>query len=176
MEETIMVTATQKIASQVMGGMKATKATLEGLTGVFRKLAQEHGEVTALLLRVKASADPKLRAELFPVIRKELLGHERGETEVVYAALEIPAETQAIVAQHRQEAVELEKLLDQLTTLDYADEMWATTFAAMVDTVQRHVAEEEGEFFPAGQRVLGSDVAEQLQARYEDVKASFTLA
>jgi hemerythrin superfamily protein len=169
-----MVTAAQKVASQVMGGMKATKATFEGLTGVFRHLAKEHGEVTALLLRVKASSDPKLRAELFPVIRNELLGHERGETEVVFAALEVPAETQAIAAQHRQEAVELEKLLEQLSHLDYADAQWVTTFEAMVDTVQRHAKEEEEQFFPTAQRVLGSDVAEQMQARYEDVKAAYS--
>jgi hemerythrin superfamily protein len=155
-----------------MGGVKAAKATLEGLTGVFRHLAQEHGEVTALLLRVKMSSDPKVRAELFPTIRKELLSHERGEVEVVFAAMELHTALRPMVAQHRQEAAELEKLLEQLSSLPYDDQVWVTTFAAMVDTVQRHALEEENEIFPTAERVLGEDAAKALLPRFESVKAS----
>jgi hypothetical protein len=62
-----------------MGAVKATKAKIKGLTGVFERLSREHGEVMALLLRVKASSHPEVRAELFPKIRAELLSHEKGE-------------------------------------------------------------------------------------------------
>jgi hemerythrin superfamily protein len=165
-----MVSTPEKIASKAMGGMKAAKATIEGLSGVFRHLAQEHGEVTALLLRVKMSSDPKVRIELFPTIRKELLGHERCELDVVYPAMEPHAELQQMVAQHRQEAAELEKLLEQLVALDYRDEAWMTTFASMVDTIQRHTQEEENQIFPAAQRVLGDEESEALLPRFEAVK------
>lgn len=170
-----MVTTPEKIASKAMGGMKAAKATIEGLSGVFRHLAQEHGEVTALLLRVKTSSDPKVRIELFPTIRKELLSHERGELDVVFPAMEPHAELQAMVAQHRQEAAELEKMLEQLITLDYHGAAWMTTFESMVDTIQRHTQEEESEFFPAAQKVLGDDEAKALLPRFEAVKNSFSL-
>jgi len=53
----------EELASKAMGAMKVGKATIEGLTGIFRKLAQEHGEVSALLMRVKSSSDPQVRAE-----------------------------------------------------------------------------------------------------------------
>lgn len=165
-----MVGTPEKIASKAMGGIKAAKATVEGLTGVFRHLAQEHGEVTALLLRVKTSSDPKVRIELFPTIRKELLSHEHGELEVVYPAMEPHDELKPMVAQHRQEAAQLEKMLEQLVALDYQDEAWMTTFSSMVDIIQRHTQEEENQIFPAAQKVLGDDEAEALLPRFEAAK------
>lgn len=170
-----MVSTPEKIASTAMGGMKAAKATVEGLTGVFRHLAQEHGEVTALLLRVKMSSDPKVRIELFPTIRKELLSHERGELDVVFPAMEPHDELKQMVAQHRQEAAELEKLLEQLVALDYHDDAWMTTFSGMVDTIQRHTQEEESQIFPAAQNALGDDEANALLPRFEAVKKSVQL-
>jgi iron-sulfur cluster repair protein YtfE (RIC family) len=157
-------------ASKTMGGMKAAKATLEGLTGVFRHLAQEHGEVSALLMHVKLSSDPKVRAELFPKIRAELLSHEKGEVAVVYPALRAHAETQLMADKHDGEASQLEKVIDELTKLPVESEVWGTTFEALVDLVQRHVTEEETVFFPAGERVLGAQ-SEAMQKRYENIKA-----
>jgi hypothetical protein len=43
---------TEKVVSEVMGAAKNAKAKLEGVHGVFQHLMREHGEVTALLLRV----------------------------------------------------------------------------------------------------------------------------
>ena len=79
-----MPTRTEQAASKVMGAAKKAKGTLEGLTGVFKTLMEEHGEVSALLLRVKASDDPETRTRLWPTIRRELLAHEKGELAIVY--------------------------------------------------------------------------------------------
>jgi hypothetical protein len=170
-----MTMTTENLVAQIAGSLKAAKAAVEGLTGVFRRLAQEHGELTALMLRVNRSRDPELRAKLFPTIRQELLSHERGEVEVVYAALEKPLETQSIVAQHRQEMVELEKLLEQLCNLAYDDPAWDTSFAALTECVQRHAAEEEQAFFPTAQRILGASASRELLLRYEAVKDGYPL-
>jgi hypothetical protein len=169
-QEAAMTNPLDEVASKAMGGVKAAKATIEGLSGVFRKLAQEHGEVSALLLHVKMSSDPKVRDELFPKIRRELLSHEKAEREVVYPALRAHAATQLIADKHDKEAGELEKVIAELTSMSTKSEGWTVTFDALVDLVQRHVAEEEHEFFPAGARVLGSQT-ETLLAQYESVKA-----
>ena len=58
-----MTNPLEEIASRAMGAAKGVKATFAGLTGVFKQLAEEHGEVSALLLRVKNSKDPEVRAE-----------------------------------------------------------------------------------------------------------------
>lgn len=160
----------EKVAQKGMGAVKAAKATFEGLSGVFRKLSQEHGEVTALLLRVKGSSDPKVRAEHWPVIRKELLAHEKGELQVVFPLFKQHPELQQIEAQHAQEASEEQKLIQQLDTLNVQDVTWQTTFDALVDIVQRHALEEENEFFPLAQRVLGDEQVDALKERYLETK------
>lgn len=69
--------------SKGAGMVKAVKARLEGLVGVFKTLAEQHGEVAALLKRLQHSPDK--RSELWPEIRRELLSHERAELREVYA-------------------------------------------------------------------------------------------
>jgi len=154
-----------------MGTVKAAKAAVEGLSGVFRKLAQEHGEVTALLLRVKHSSDPGVRSTLFATIRKELLAHEKSELKAVYPVLMEHAETQQIATHHNQEAAQLERMIAELAAMDTGDESWQAKFEALTETVQHHATEEEQQFFPQAQRVLGEGVADSLLARYESTKA-----
>jgi hypothetical protein len=165
-----MANPIEELASKAMGGTKAIKATLEGLSGVFRKLAQEHGEVSALLLRVKNSDDLDLRAKLFPEIRKNLLAHEKGELGVVYPAFRAHPELAIIADKHAQEASQLEKMLAQLTATPVRDPAWPSSFDALVDLVQNHVKEEETQFFPAGERAFGGQT-KALQEQYETLKA-----
>ncbi|HEY2735499.1 MAG TPA: hemerythrin domain-containing protein [Polyangiales bacterium] len=160
-----MTNPLEEIASRAMGAAKGVKATFEGLTGVFRQLAEEHGEVSALLLRVKNSEDPDVRAELFPKIRKELLSHEKGELTIVYPAFQLHPETKMIADKHAQEASQLEKMIETLTTTSVRDSSWPTKFDALVDLVQRHVTEEESKFFPAGERVLHAQT-DALRTQY----------
>jgi hemerythrin superfamily protein len=152
-----------------MGAIKVGKAAIEGLTGIFRKLAQEHGEVSALLLRVKSSSDPKVRADLYPKIRAELLAHEAGEVTVLYPAYRQHPDTEYIADKHDQEASQLQKMLATVSEIEYQNPGWADQFDALVALVQRHVAEEESDFFPKGQKLLG-DRAEELETEFKRVK------
>lgn len=169
--EILMTNPVEELASKAMGAAKVGKATLEGLTGIFKKLAQEHGEVSALLLRVKSSSDPTVRAELFPKIRKELLSHERGEMTVLYPVYREYPETEGIADIHDREAGELEKMISTVVATEYQDPEWETRFDALVDLVKRHVAEEENDFFLKGQKVLG-DRAKPLEKQFIEVKES----
>jgi hemerythrin superfamily protein len=164
----------ENIASKAVGKLKSAKASVEGLSGVFRKLAQEHGEVAALLMRVKHSSDPGVRSTLFTTIRKELLAHEKSELKAVYPVLMENADTQQIATHHNQEAAQLEQMIAELTALDVGDAGWQTKFEALADTVQHHAKEEEEQFFPQAQRVLGEAVADALLPRYENAKAEIT--
>jgi hemerythrin superfamily protein len=168
-----MPNRTGELASKAMGAMKSVKATFEGLTGVFKQLTHEHGEVTALLLRVKMSSDPKVRRELFPKIRTELMAHERGELEVVYPAFLRYPELESIARHHQAEAGELEQLLAQLGTFTYDDQDWVITFNKLVERVSHHAKEEENTFFPAAQRIFGREETERLNTRYLAVQAEW---
>jgi hypothetical protein len=160
----------ETVASKAMGALKSAKAKIGGLTGVFAQLSREHGEVTALLLRVKASSDPKVREELFPTIRAELLAHEKGELLEVYPAFREHAELADFADEHDREAQELQLQLEALEGVEYTDPKWADLFAELVQRVSRHVKDEESRFFPVASRILGPDEAERMLAQYQATK------
>ena len=164
-----MPTPIEQAASKVMGAAKQVKGAMEGLSGVFRTLIQEHGEVSALLTRLKASNEPDVRARRFPLIRKELLSHEKGELAVVYPEYEQHAETADLAVHHYREATLMEGLIERLSSTDMASESWGQTFDELVTAVQHHVREEENNFFPAGQQVFPNKL-DELDRRYHAKK------
>ena len=162
---------TEKAASEVLGLVKSAKARIEGVHGVFQHLMREHGEVTALLLRVKASSDPKVRAEFFPLIRQELLSHEKGELSAVYPVLAQYAELAEFAEEHEEDAAELEDQIDRVTETPYDDGRWAERFTELVELVTAHVAEEENEYFPAASKVIDREKSEEMLTQFEAAKA-----
>ena len=109
----------EEMASKAMGKAKEGKAAATGLTGVFRTLAEQHGEVSALLKRAKSSDDPARRTELWQKIRVELLSHERAEMREVYPVLREYAETRTLAEHHDREAKELESMISRLDGTDH---------------------------------------------------------
>jgi hypothetical protein len=159
------------LASTVTGVVKATKGKLAGLTGVFVHLAREHGEVTALLLRVQASSDPELRALLFPQIRAELLSHEKGELAEVYPMFDRFPELERFTGRHNADADKLEAIIAELSAMPYTDAGWPARFRDLVQAVSRHATEEENEMFPVASRVLGRETTAKMLERFEAAKA-----
>src|SRR5262249_48663483 len=100
-KEIAMPNRMDSMLSKGGGMMKGVKARLEGLTGVFRTLAEQHGEVAAMLKRLQSK--PEKKAELWPEIRRELLSHERGEIREVYPVLRQHVQTRALAEHHDQE-------------------------------------------------------------------------
>jgi len=148
--------------SKGAGVMKGFKARLEGLTGVFKTLAEQHGDVAAMLKRLQSK--PEKKAELWPEIRRELLSHERGEMREVYPVLRQHVQTRALAEHHDQEAAEMERLIEQLDTATADD--WRRLFDQLTDTVIHHANEEEGTIFPKAQEAIGDKAAKDLEARF----------
>jgi len=161
-----MPTNMEKAASKAMGAAKKVKGAVKGLDGVFKTLMEEHGEVSAMLLKVKSSSDIETRARLWPTVRRELTSHEKGEVAVVFGAFQQNPETIQLALHHNEEAQELSSLIGAIDEMSFDDPMWEPKFDQLVKLVQHHVAEEEGEIFPAGQDALGAAKAEQLNEPY----------
>lgn len=166
-----MTNKAEEVVSKVLGGAKAAKATLEGLTGVFRHLEKEHGEVSALLLRLKSTSDPGTRRELFPTIRRELLAHERAELAELYPVLRSNPQTEAMAKEHDADAESLESAIEALTAVAVDSSNWTAALDTLIERVQHHVHEEEREYFPVAQRVF-KDRANELLERFEAAKAN----
>src|SRR4051812_4614142 len=149
-----MADSIDQIASKVMGTVKAATAGFKGLRGVFLHLAEEHGEVGALMKHVSKSKDPQVRREHFPHIRAELLSHEKGELAEVYGVLANYEELRTIVLEHNDEAHTLEKAIADVDAQDFASPEWGESFERLLALVQAHVEQEEADFFPRAQQVI----------------------
>jgi len=165
-----MTTKAEALASKVVGTAKAAKATLEGLTGVFRHLVKEHGEVSALLMRLRASSDPGVRRELWPTIRRQLLAHERGEIQELYPTLRSNAQTEEMADEHDRDAGGLDSAIDALTAVAVDSPNWSAALEVVIERVQQHVHQEEDEYFPTAQRVF-KDRANELLERFEHARS-----
>ncbi len=167
-----MPSTVEKIASGVMGAAKDVKAGFKGLTGVFMHLMEEHGKVGALIKRVGMSSDVAVRSKLYPTIRTELLAHERGELKIVYPALAEFPETSAIAAAHAHHASEIEAAIAELDALSFNSPAWTPAFERLAKLVDQHVEQEESNYFPKGQQVLGEERTKRLLPAFEAAKKS----
>ena len=165
-----MPNTVENTTSKFMGAAKGIKATFKGLSGVFKHLMEEHGKVAALLERVKASSDPSLRAELYPTIRQELLAHEKGELVAVYPRLAQFPETAKIADEHNRDAQELQAAIAAVDALSFSDVSWGPTFERLLKLVEEHVQQEESEYFPKAQELLGDEEAKAMLPRFEQAK------
>jgi hemerythrin superfamily protein len=148
--------------SKGAGMMKGVKARLEGLVGVFKTLAEQHGEVSAMLKRLQDK--PEKKSELWPEIRRELLSHERGEMREIYPVLRQHVQTRALAEHHDQEAAELERLIERLD-MTLSDD-WRALYDQLVETVIHHAREEETDIFPKAQEAIGDQMARDLEPRF----------
>lgn len=160
----------ERLAAEAMGAAKDAKAAFKGLTGVFPHLMEEHGKLSALIMRVGMSSDAAVHAKSYPTIVSQLLAHEKAETIAVYPVLAEYAELSGVVMSHAGEAHELETALAQVDALAFGAPAWAPAFERLARLVQAHVDREESEFFPKAQRVIGAERAQQLLAAFEAAK------
>jgi hemerythrin superfamily protein len=165
-----MPTRTDQLVSKGMEKAKAVKATATGISGVFKTLMKEHGEVSGLLSRAQKNAEK--RADLWPQIRRELLSHERGELRVVYPVLREHEETREFADQHEADAAKLESQINKIDGAAIESTSWGEQFDRLVELVKEHVTDEESEFFPAAMDAIGDERANELDSQFLQVKKS----
>ena len=157
--------------AKLAGAAKKVGATLKGDTGIFRKLQQEHGEVSSLLHQVASNhEDIDLRRALYPKIRAELLSHARAEEMEFYPVFERHVETRDIAVHCREQHKEIEQTIDELDTLGVDSPRWAAVFDQLCDKVVAHVEEEEEHLFPRADDLVSREQAANLQNRFESEK------
>jgi hemerythrin-like domain-containing protein len=166
----------EEATSAAMGALKDVKATVKGLTGVFKHLMEEHGKVSALITRLKVSSDKAVRARLYPTIRSELLGHEAGELKAVYPAMAQYPAISGIAQEHARDAGGLQQQIAEVDRYAYDDAGWEPAFERLAELVQKHVATEESEYFPKAQKAMGDDLSKQLLPLFESAKKAMPTA
>jgi hemerythrin superfamily protein len=140
------------------------------LSGVFKKLADEHGELTLLMRYAAESENKGKRSDLYAEIRRRLLAHEYAELKELYPALSIYDGMRQMAAIHSEDTFELATTIKGLDSLVIDGERWTEQFLLLTRLVAQHSYQEETEFFPKAFARIGHDEAERLQGFYESAK------
>jgi hemerythrin superfamily protein len=133
-------------------------------------LKQDHQKVKKLFQEVKQATDQAKRKELFNEIDTELEIHAHIEETVFYPAIEEHEEFKDMVAGALEEHQEAKTLLDELEELGADNHDFGSKLQLLIEAVEHHVEEEEGEMFPKIREVFDEDELEQLGQELEAAK------
>lgn len=110
------------------------------------------------------------RQGLFDEFRQEFKAHAAAEEESFYAPMlensETTDQSRHSVAEHH-EAMEL---LEELTSLDMADEKWLSTFKKLADENEHHMQEEEADVFDVVRTEMKASEIEGMLGVFENRK------
>lgn len=137
-------------------------------------LTQDHEKVSELFEKFKENEDGDNTA-LFEKINAELETHTHIEETIFYPKLveEGDEELKKIVLEGIEEHRQVKMFLRELASLADDSEKFNPKLKVVVEDVEHHVEEEEGEMFPLVEDQFDSDVLEELGAAMEAEKASF---
>jgi hemerythrin superfamily protein len=105
----------------------------------------------------------------------ELIVHTKLEEEIFYPAVrEQGRELADMIAEATEEHHVVDLLIAELEKLSSDDERYDAKFTVLMENVEHHVKEEEGELFPKAGKALRSELAqlgEQMAERKVQLKA-----
>jgi hemerythrin superfamily protein len=153
--------------SQIHTALSTSSTVGRPLAGVFETLAEQHRQLLELLREAGSSAAAAQRRERWAEARRRLLSHERAESQVVYAALQRNESASRVLQQHAGQVTELERAVGALDSTDWGSEHWISRLRDVLALVDDHVRDEEQDFFPRAQRLLGEDAARALDEPFE---------
>jgi hemerythrin-like domain-containing protein len=105
--------------------------------------------------------------------------HTTLEEELFYPAMKRKTDRDGkdLVAEAVEEHHVVTTLIDELQDLDPKDERYDAKFKVLMENVEHHIEEEEGEMFPEAEEVLGERLERlgtQMQERKQQLTASLT--
>ena len=127
-------------------------------------LREDHRKLKALLreLEPTTARAVKTRAELFARIKVDLTAHEIVEEEVFYPTLKQHPRAKEIVLEGYEEHDVVDTLMGELDALPVEDETWGPKAKVMIENIEHHIEEEEGEMFQKARQVFDDDELEAL--------------
>ncbi|MGZ7044425.1 MAG: hemerythrin domain-containing protein [Methanobacterium sp.] len=134
------------------------------MASIINLLKKEHEKVKNLLNETIETRD----TSKYPQIQKELRIHMEGEENLLYPKTRDKITDLTLEAYEEHDLVKKE--LRDIDNLNIKDEHWIPKMKVVKDLVEHHIEEEEEEYFPKSEELLGSDQLNQLGQKYEDWK------
>jgi hemerythrin superfamily protein len=133
-------------------------------------LKHDHQKVKELFQEATHVSDTSKRKDLFDKIDTELEIHAHIEETVFYPAVEDHEELKDMVAEALEEHEEAKTLLEELEEIGVDSHEFGSKLQQLIEAVEHHVEEEEGEMFPKIREVFEEDELEQLGQDLESAK------
>jgi len=134
------------------------------MANIIDLLKKDHEEVKSLLNETIKNRD----TSKYPMIQKALRIHMEGEETLLYPKTRDQATDLTLEAYEEHDLVKKE--LRDIDNLNINDEHWMPKIKVVKDLIEHHVEEEEEEYFPKSEEILGSGQLDQLGQKYEDWK------
>jgi hemerythrin superfamily protein len=135
-------------------------------------LMEDHQKVKGLFQEIRQATDNAKRRELFDKIDTALEIHAHIEETVFYPAIEEHEEFKDMVAGALEEHQEAKTLLDELEELGADNHDFGSKLQLLIEAVEHHVEEEEGEMFSKIRELFDEDELEQLGQELESAKGT----
>jgi hemerythrin superfamily protein len=133
-------------------------------------LKEDHKNVKALFEQTQRAEGQSEKQQLFDQIETELEIHAHIEETVFYPALDQHEELKDMVAEALEEHEEVKTLLEEIEELGSESNEFDSKLALLIESVEHHVEEEEGEMFPKVREILNETMLEQLGKELELAK------
>ena len=118
-----------------------------------------------------SNADYEKRTELLDQIRRELQIHSQAEEQIFYPAIKaFNGEGVRLVAQALRDHRDIDRLSTQISRLKLTDKSFDEMFEMLVESVEHHIEEEEGEIFQFAKENCSERQLEDLGRQIEERK------
>src|SRR5437867_8553178 len=146
--------------------------------GVFRMnvlklLKKDHSDVQSLFSKFDHSgkSSHEKKGELFEKIKRELQIHSRAEEEIFYPALKsLNGDGRRLISEALKEHRDVDELLTQISRLTPADKNFDEKMETLIENVDHHVEEEEGEIFRFAEENCSEEQLDELGRQIEERK------
>jgi hemerythrin-like domain-containing protein len=136
-------------------------------------LKRDHDNLKGLLRELESTTERgvKTRTELFARIKQELTVHEAIEEEIFYPTLKQHPRAREIVLEGYEEHGVVDTLMGELEALPVDDETWGAKAKVMIENVEHHLEEEEGDMFAKARQVFDKKELDELGDAMAERKA-----
>lgn len=139
-------------------------------------LKADHKKVKELFRKFESAGDRayKEKKEIAETVFMELDVHAKLEEEIFYPAVRAKGnkEDQEVVDESFEEHHVVDVLIAEMRKMDPKDDGYEAKFAVVMEMVEHHIEEEEGEMFPDAQKKLGNEMmalGERMMKRKEEL-------
>ncbi len=143
---------------------------------VYKLLHEDHRKVKSLLKELEDTTERagKTREHLIRQVEMELEIHSEAEEKFFYPYLQTAKETKDLAYEALEEHKVVKSLLQELIAEAKGTAEWTAKCSVLIENVEHHIEEEEGELFPKARKVLSKEEAESIGEEIEDYKEQHT--